>query len=480
MLKVFTRKMMQTKERRLFAMTLGYYGILFFVPSNIVFLTVSFFYFLLLWKLLGSVEEAAFISFFINMPFVKGKSFSFLILPKEFVRLAIQRDLIYYFPFTISDFYLLIVLWIHLRTKGAKNKKAVPYFAVACLLVYLAVSIVSALMSEQLAVSLLSTALLFKLVIIFLLPSFIKFSSGRIKTMISIMCSFTIFEGAWGVLQNIFRGSLGRYIESFNNAYTYGKMAWENKSLLRASGTFVDPDLYGTFMFMHFVVFFYLFLTSKTLTTARRSLYGLCALLASVSIFITGNRVLYICYVLCFVGMLIMMKKAQHAFAYLKKPTVLFATLSAFVFVFPYAAARMQNFLAVFLQGSATFRIQIAEYASRLGWANILGVGPGVSPYHFALDFPGATVLFGPDYPHAIFFQIFAETGIFGLMIFLIFLYTAFRPLIIRARNVQYSYLYLAAGAYIISACFYPLYIPLVELPSFFFLYLGIAVFANI
>jgi O-antigen ligase len=421
-----------------------------------------------------------FMSFFINLPFVKGKSFSFLILPKEFVRLAIRRDLIYYFPFTISDFYLLIVLWIHFRTKGAKNKKAVPYFTVACLTVYLAVSIVSALMSEQLAVSLLSTVLLFKLVVIFLLPSFIKFSSGRIKTMIIIMCSFTIFEGAWGVLQNIFRGSLGRYIESFNNAYTYGKMAWENKSLLRASGTFVDPDLYGTFMFMHFIVFLYLLLSSKNITKMKLLLYGICVLLASVSVFITGNRVLYICYAASLLGMLLVLKKIRFVVAAMKRPRVLVGILCALAFVSPYVAVRTQNFLAVFLQGSATFRIQIAEYALRLGWANILGVGPGVSPYHFALDFPGATVLFGPDYPHAIFFQIFAETGIFGLMIFLMFLYTAFRPLIIRARNVQYSYLYLAAGAYIISACFYPLYIPLVELPSFFFLYLGIAVFANI
>ena len=117
------------------------------------------------------------------------------------------------------------------------------------------------------------------------------------------------------------------------------------------------------------------------------------------------------------------------------------------------------------------------QYSARLGLNNLFGVGLGMSPYHFAVNFPGENMIFGPDYPHNIFSQIFAETGIVGLVSFIVFLYLAFRPLFIKGLNVQNIHFYLAALAFVASACFYPLFIPLVELTSFFFLYLGIAQF---
>jgi O-antigen ligase len=329
-------------------------------------------------------------------------------------------------------------------------------------------------------VSLLSLVILVKFIILFFLPGFMHFTFDVIKKMISIAASFTIFESVWGLLQFILRGNLGRYIESYNNAYTYGKVAWENSNLLRASGTFVDPDLFGTFMFMHFVLFFYLLLTSEHSRKFEKTLYGLCAILSGASVFITGNRALYICFVLSFVGILIMTKKARYIISFIKKPIGLLIIVVLVSVLFPYVSTRMQNLFAIFSEGSGTFRVQIAEYAARLGFFNLFGVGLATSPYHFALEFPGAQVIFGPDYPHNLFFQVFAETGILGLVAFLGFLYFAFRPLSVGRRNTTYIYFYFATIAFLISACFYPLFVPLVELPSFFFLYLGIAAFSNI
>ena len=474
------QKNVRTTESRLFVTTLCYYAILFFCNSNIVFLLLSLIYFFILWKLIKNPLLAAFLCLLTHLPFVQGKSFSFLILPKDMVRMNIQRDVVFYFPLTISDFYLLLLFWFHIRKKATTHLPVSSRWILVSLALYFFLNIVSVFWSNQNLVSLLSVVILFKFMILFLLPGVIDFTSDLIKKMISIIASFTIFESAWGFMQYIIRGNLGRYIESYNNEYIYGKVAFENANLLRVSGTFVDPDLFGTFMFMHFVLFFFLFLTSQRCTKAKKILYGVCTVLSGASVFITGNRALYICVALSFVGILIMTKKIRYSISIIKKP-VGFLTIAVVIAVlFPYVSTRMQNLSAIFSEGSGTFRLQIADYAARLGFSNIFGVGLGASPYRFALDFPGANVLFGPDYPHNIFFQVFAEVGITGIITFIVYIYLAFRPFILSGRTSKYAYLYLAAGAYLVSACFYPLYLPLIELPSFFFLYLGIAAFRNI
>lgn len=471
------QKYVRTSGSRLFLMTLCYYALLFFCNSNIAFFLLSLMYFFVLWKLVKDPLLAAFLCFFAHLPFVKGKSFSFLILPKEMVRMNIQRDLVYYFPLTMSDFYLLVYFWFHFRKKKITHLPFSSPWLITCLVLFFFLNIVSIFWSEQYIISLLSAIILFKFIILFFLPGFVHFTNDVKKKMISIIASFAIFESAWGFLQYIIHGSLGRYIESFNNAYAYGKVAWENNNLLRISGTFVDPDLFGTFMFMHFVLFFFLFLMSERSPKLEKMMYGACVILSGASVFITGNRALYFCLVLSFVCILVMTKKTRYIISVMQKPIVSLTTAVVIVMLFPYVSTRMQNLPELFSEGTGTFRLQIADYASRLGFSNIFGVGLATSPYHFALDFPGTNVLFGPDYPHNIFFQVFAEVGIMGLVAFVIFIYLSFRPFFLQRQKVTITPFFLAAGAYLVSACFYPLYIPLVELPSFFFLYLGIAVF---
>ena len=79
-------------------------------------------------------------------------------------------------------------------------------------------------------VSWLSSILLLKLLVIFLLPVIISIKNNLVKTGIIVMAAFTIFESAWGLVQFFLRGNLGRYIESFNNMYAYGKVAWKTQT----------------------------------------------------------------------------------------------------------------------------------------------------------------------------------------------------------------------------------------------------------
>jgi O-antigen ligase len=462
---------------KVFWVTIIYYCLMYFCNSNLTLFVLSFLYFVIVWKLSKNIVLTAALCFLVNLPFMKGKSLSLFLLPKEIVQMNIQRDLIYYFPVTISDFYLAILLVLQIRS-GRKMTQIVSHGVVISLTLFFITALVSSIFSQNYMVSLLSSLILLKLFIIFLLPATISHRNDFIHIGLYSMAAFSLFEGSWSMAQFVLHGYLGRYIESFNSMYSYGKVAWENTNLLRVSGTFVDPDILGTFMFMHFVIFFLLWLKRKTYNGFEQKLFALCSLFCAISILITGNRILYI---LLFVSSLLLIgitKQFQNVINIIKKPVIV-VCISGILLVFsPYVLTRMQNFPDVFSEvGSGTFRIQMFQYGARLGLNNWFGVGLGMSPYHFGTDFPGEKMIFGPDYPHNIFLQIFAEIGLFGLILYIVFLYISFRPLVIKGLNIPDIHYYLAAFAFIASACFYPIFIPLIELNSFFFLYLGIAVF---
>jgi hypothetical protein len=394
----------------------------------------------------------------------------------------VRRDLEVYFPLTISDFYLGLLLWFGFTFHPYEltNKHR---FILASLCIFVVSSFISILFSEVYHVSWFSSLMLGKFVIIFLLPIIVSIPDKKkvLQSVFLVLVAFTLFESTWGGAQFIFHGYLGRYIESFNTMYSYGKVAWENPGLLRISGTFVDPDLFGTFMFMQFVMFYYMWLKKLSESKFETILFGISAIASAMSIFITGNRILYMLLFVSFASLAAATKQISTIVSHAKKPLGLVCIAAAIAIISPYVFVRLQNLPGVFSEfGSGTFRIQMLFYSARLGLNNWVGVGLGMSPYHFATEFSGENMIFGPDIPHNIFSQIFVESGLLGLLSFIIFVYFSFRDAIIRGANTANFHLYLAAGAYLVSACFYPLFIPLVELPAFFFFYLGLAVFTKL
>jgi O-antigen ligase len=475
-----TSKSIKDVDIWMFLVTLLYYFLMFFCNSNLTLFGLSLVYFFTLWKISNNIVLAAFLCFLANLPFVKGKSLSFLLLPQDMVQMNVRRDLFYYFPLTLSDFYLGLLLWLGIRNREKKSY-TIPFEILTSIGLFFIISLFSILESQNDIVSWLSSLLLFKLLVIFLLPLIISIKKSVIKTGLYVIAAFTIFESVWGLAQFFLHGKLGRYIESFNNMYTYGKVAWENTNLLRISGTFVDPDIFGTIMYMHCMMFSSLWLTSKNLSTYRRNVYGFCAMISGISVYLTGNRILYIAVFISFLWLLAVNKHLKNIIIFCKKPISIFIGVCVGLVIFPYISARLQNILTVFSDvGSATFRIQMIQYSMRLGLQNIFGVGLGMSPYHFASNFIGEYMIFGPDYPHNIFSQIFAETGVIGLVSFMVFIYFSFRSYLLKKIQLSAIHFYLAALAFLVSACFYPIFLPIVELPSFFFLYLGIAIFSRL
>jgi O-antigen ligase len=144
----------------------------------------------------------------------------------------------------------------------------------------------------------------------------------------------------------------------------------------------------------------------------------------------------------------------------------------------PYLARRIETLSDVFTQyGSATYRLEMMEYATRLAVESpLLGVGINLSPYYFASGFEGETFVFDPTYPHNLLFQLLAETGLIGAILFILFGFFAIRPFLLGLKTGIIKEYSLAAGVYLLCAMFYPIFLNHPELSSYFFLYVGLSV----
>ena len=117
----------------------------------------------------------------------------------------------------------------------------------------------------------------------------------------------------------------------------------------------------------------------------------------------------------------------------------------------------------------------MVNYSVKLGMSHLNGVGINLSPYFFATKFTQDQFIFDPTFPHNIFSEIFAETGIIGLVLFFLFIYLTLR----NHFNLKTRINIFAVGSivYLISAQIYPIFLNQPELSSFLFLYLGLAIY---
>jgi len=471
----YTGNAKKDKGMQVFGIILLYLSTLSFVSSNISLFIVSIVFFVLIHRVVKNAATSSLLCFVVSLAFVKGKSISILMIPEALVRMNITRDVLYYFPITLSDAFLGVAAWLYLR-RILYTKKSISFSGLEVLLACLVLaSALSAFATQHLNVTTLATIQIGKLLLIYHLWGNVK-ERNMSRLIIMAVSALVFFEGAWGFLQFINRGSLGRYIESSSLIYEYGKTAWENPDLLRISGTFVDPDIYGTFMYMHAVFFSSLLFLKRYSNSYEKWVYFLCALVSGTALFLSGNRIIYVLFVLYFVFIVTKTRAMKTIREHMQNKALVVVVLSFVLAVIPYVFVRMQNLPAVFSKyGSGTFRLQMLVYSGKLGLSNVFGVGIGTSPYHFATQFAGENLVFGPDYPHNIFSQMFAETGFIGFFVFVGFCYLSFRALFMRGLRVSHSHYLIAAFAYFCAAQFYPLYVPLTELVGYFFVYLGIS-----
>jgi hypothetical protein len=477
----YIQRITEGKARKIFIISSIFYISLFFCSSNILFLLLSLLYCSVLWFITRSIQEALLLTFIAVLPFNKGKTLQIPLLPTSLSHVTQMNDMYYHATFTISDIFLVMNYYVAIRTILLREKRPPVRIAVstACFILFILYAGITSALNGNYVVPLLSTAQLVKLLFILLLPTFTK-AIHITKFITIVLIAFTIFQSAWGGIQYIQKSKLGKYIEATSNEYLQGKVAWENPDLFRINGTFVDPDLYGTFMLM-MVAFcstnYILEAKNKKQHIFSMNMYAILAGISILSIILTGNRAIYLLIPLILFVIVMRTKAPIEILRKLISGKNILITVFILLAILPYLILRLRGLSTLFnASGSGTFRIQMIYYSARLGIDALVGVGLNLSPYYFATAFPTENFLFGTAYPHNLFMQIFSELGIIGLILFLAFIYLVYRQFLLSKYSNLNLPFYLASMGYLACALFYPLFLNNIEIISFFILFIGIAI----
>lgn len=489
MISSILKKISLDQSHNYFLVSVIFYLALFLSNSNKITFLISIFYLGSLYLINKNLIFSTFLVFISLLPFAKGKALQIPLITREAIRRYALFDLNFYFMVYISDFFLSILVYLYLRKK-IKQELIITritsknvLWAVLSFISLAGVALLRLISTQFFDVIFLSTLQLLKLLVIFLLSLKLFSLKHREETaVVDIISSAVLFQSTWVILQRINNGYLGKDLEVVLPNIGNALVSAENPNLLRATGTFFEPSILGTFLLMNLGIIAYILLHRKKIDSLRKNYYLTTLFLGLIAIIFTGSRALY---GLTLVATLILLREYNFKLAkinpflkssskFIKKHFLLFTTtVLAVISVASYLIKRLESIPTLFAaDGSAMYRIQLNLYAVRLSLRNFLGTGLNLSPYELATSFPNETYIFDPAHPHNIFFQILAETGILGLVSFLLFLYFLFRPFVLKSKALNaFS---IGAILFLVCAQIYPIFLNHPEILSFFFAYLGL------
>lgn len=459
-----------------------YYFCLFLVPSTLFFFALSFCLFILLYLKSNNIIKASFYSLLVVLPFAKGKTLNITMLKSEQIIQNPLFDVTYSFPIYVSDFFLLLSYILIIR-KQVYNKQRIELehnllVPLGFLTVYVIICSIPILYSDFPEVIFLSVIQLIKLLLIFALPSLIKNSIKKLHSVYQIVSLSVIFQSVWAILQFIKKSPLYLGMEVYLPKSYQGIFAVENHEIFRSTGTFYEPSILGTFLIVNLTLFFSL----KTTKISNNMVKMFLIVISSIAITMTASRGIYLVSILTLfliyfykkklkINIEQIAKKVKYHLPIKKNLIFILSLLVVLYLITPYLKIRLGSIKSLFsYYGSGTYRLQIAYYALRLSEKKLFGIGLNLSPYFFATSFIGEKFIFDAAHPHNIFFQILAENGVVGFLIFSIFLYTVYRPSIKKRELNNFCF---ASIIFLMCAQLYPIYINHPEILSYFFLYLG-------
>lgn len=473
-----TAKWLFSPETRIFTLTLGYYLSLYFSINNRSLLILSFIYLLILWRIVKNFKLALFLTFIATLPFAKGKGFQIILLPKNQISRWVLFKISYFFPLYLADFFLILLIYIYIRGKLFNRfTTPLPSQLIVPLVLFLifTLSTITASLGVFPDVILLSAIQLIKLLIVFTAIFLVGVKGTKwFLYVYSIASASVIFQSLWVILQRLNSGPLGKDIEVFIPGTEFGIRSSENVELFRSTGTFFEPSILGTYLLMHISLLTIIILTRK-ISSKVQSIYIISIILGLIALVFTGSRALYL-LTLVSVGAIgyLHREKLVTIFARINMKKLILPAIGIGFIILPYVLNRLSSLPSIFAQyGTATYRLEMMQYAIRLAQVNpLFGVGINLSPYYLATAFPQEKFVFDPTYPHNLIFQLLAETGIVGTVLFLLFLYAVFRNALMPKQN-HINEFGVAALVFLLCAQIYPIFLNHPEILSFLFLYLG-------
>ncbi len=443
-----------------------------------------------LYHYLKKIPLTLFFVYILVLPFAKGKGIDILLLDKKFVLKNAIFNIDYLFPIYFSSIYLGLFYFYQIRQRLFFEKTPISLtkdtiISIFSFLMLILVGAIGATSAYFYWPVFLSAIQLLLLLLVFLMPFFGFFKKNDFKQFNQIIMSSVLFQCFWLILQTLNKGLLGKDIEVFLPGFEFGVHSTENFDLMRLPGTFFESSILGTFLITNLAVILYSLAKTKNSNHRESKLMIFTVLIGYLSLLLTGSRAIYLVSVLLLLffaklkGWLT--KNGINSFLSALKSNLYFAPLLIIgvILISPYLINRLGSSNKLFTkEGSATYRLQLNNFAFRLAEKSpFIGVGLNLSPYYFATSFPQEDYFVDPAHPHNILIQLLAETGVFGLASFVLFLYFIFRPTLQKTKI--FNQFHLAALFFFLCAQIYPIFINHMEIISYLFVYLGLAAWSN-
>ena len=419
------------------------------------------------------------------LPFTIGRNLleTTLLTRKEIYGFSLF-DVKYFFPVYLSDVFLLLIYQNYL-SKGFTVYKKVSKLTISYKLAFVSFvtfiifTAVRSIDHEFGDLIILSSIVLIKFLLIFFVVTLINFRKHKEKIN-QLIAASTLFQAILIIVEQFRGGNLAIFIEKTLPGMETGTASAEAGDILRANGTFNEPNIAAVFLLINVCIILPLAFRKILLRKQISSyLYLAVSLISLLAIIFTGSRSIYLltCFVLGYYFLRYKKEITKIALFCWGKLSVKIAMALTIIVSFSYLFSRISSIPDVFNdKGSLSYRSELNRYVLLLSQRSILGIGLDMTPYYIAKNFKtmdSSPVIFDQAPAHNIFVQIITETGIFGLISFILFIYFALKDIIVINRPVN-SFA-VASIVYLFAAQFHPIFTSHPEIFSFFILYLSIA-----
>lgn len=427
--------------------------------------------------------------FFNFLPFIIGRNLidTTLISRREIFGFSLF-DVKYYFAIYVSDFFLFLIYQNYFSKKFfSKNKleKNETYIinnnfkvSLISLMIFFTLILIRTLNHELGYLLFFGSLIIIKYILVFSLAIFIDFKKN-LQYFYQIIAASVFFQTIIIFIEQFKGRNIGIFIESHLPGLEIGTHSAESVDLLRADGTFNEPNIAAIYFLMNFILLSNIGINIQKNNKKINYLYLLISLLSLLAIIFTGSRSLYalsLIYLLFY-----FIKNKQKLIVILKKiwknNLIKLVIFGSIILILPYFIIRMNSLSNVFTStGSLSYRGELNKTILSMSYRKFLGIGLDLTPYNLAKNYKtidSLPVIFDQAPAHNILIQILSETGILSFLIFSFFIYFSLKSGLKKKDN-NYAF---AALVYFIAAQFHPVFTNHYELTAFFFLYLGLSIY---
>ena len=456
------------------------------VNSNKIFLLVSLVYLIILLKKTQNYQFSLFLMLVNLLPFTIGRNILEVELMKQSEIWGYSLfDVKFFVPLYLSDLFLLLIYQNYLSQKifGQKIKfpehklNSLTKKASLLLIAFLLTILLGSITSEFNTLLIAGSLIIVKFILIFLSFLIIDLKDATNQSKFyQLIASMTAFQVCLILIEQFKGQNIGKFIENRLPGLEIGTRAAESANLLRADGTFNEPNIAAIFLLMNGLLLINYFLKLNYKQSSQKNfIYLLVGVMAILAIIFTGSRSLY---ALATIFIIYFLKKYFFSLKEIARKLfnkkILFSLIFLASLILPYLFTRIDTLRNIFSEdGSLNYRIELNKHALSLMQKNILfGVGLDLTPYYLAKNFKtvdSPLVIFDQAPAHNLIIQLLSETGLLGFLCFSLFILLA-----LKTNYLNQSIFFMSALAFLIAAQFHPVFTNHYELTSFFFLYLGL------